>query len=178
MITKINQVSGTNSIQFTSDICTYRWHTQQTEINMINVTQVGDFRKKVSFKFNFYITLRHFIRQLHLQWPMVHQQSHSSSPNASLKRWVFKSFLKVSVFVSSWRLDGREFHAFGPENEKLRSPNFSFNRGSSYRKLLEDLSLSWPGRSATDVIMSGNNFESVVKNRALQAVICFDTIIH
>ena len=61
-----------------------------------------------------YITLRHFIRQLHLQWPMVRQQSHSSSPNASLKRWVFKSFLKVSVFVSSWRLDGREFHAFGP----------------------------------------------------------------
>ena len=66
-----------------------------------------------------YITFRHFIRQLHLQWPMVHQQSHSSSPNASLKRWVFKSFLKVSVFVSSWRLDGREFHAFGPEKEKL-----------------------------------------------------------
>ena len=101
-----------------------------------------------------YITFRHFIRQLHLQWPMVHQQSHSSSPNASLKRWVFKSFLKVSVFVSSWRLDGREFHAFGPEKEKLRSPNFSFNRGSSYWKLLEDLSLSRPGRSATDVIMS------------------------
>ena len=58
------------------------------------------------------------------------------------------------MFVSSWRLDGREFHAFGSENEKLRSPNFSFNRGSSYRKLLEDLSLSRPGRSATDVIMS------------------------
>ena len=54
-----------------------------------------------------YITLRHFIHHLHLQWPMVHQQSHSSSPNASLKRWVFKSFLKVSVFVSSWRLDGK-----------------------------------------------------------------------
>ena len=72
---------------------------------------------------------------------MVHQHSHSSSPNASLKRWVFKSFLKVSVFVSSWRLDGREFHAFGPDKEKLRSPNFSFNRGSSYWKLLEDLSL-------------------------------------
>ena len=101
-----------------------------------------------------YITLRHFKRQLHLQWPMVHRQNHSSSPNASLKKWVFKSFLKVSVFVSSWRLDGREFHAFGPENEKLRSPNFSFNRGSSYRKLLEDLSLSRPGRSATDDIMS------------------------
>ena len=47
-----------------------------------------------------YITFRYFIRQLHLQWPMVHKQSHSSSPNASLKRWVFKSFLKVSVFVS------------------------------------------------------------------------------
>ena len=101
-----------------------------------------------------YITLCHFICQLHLQWPMVHQQSHSSSPNARLKRWVFKSVLKVSVFVSSWRLDGREFHAFGPENEKLRSPNFSFNRGSSYRRLLEDLSLSRPGRSATGVIMS------------------------
>ena len=54
-----------------------------------------------------YITLRHFIRQSLLQWPMVHQQSHSSSPNASLKRWVFKSFSKVSVFVSSWRLNGR-----------------------------------------------------------------------
>ena len=103
-----------------------------------------------------YIRLRHFIRQLalHIQWPMVHQQSHSSSPNASLKSWVFKSFLKVSVFVSSWRLDGREFHAFGPERKKLRLPNFSFNRGSSYRKLLEDLSLSRPGRSATDVVMS------------------------
>ena len=101
-----------------------------------------------------YITLRHCIRQLHLQWPMVHQQSHSSFPNASLKRWVFKSFLKVSVFVSSWRLDRREFYAFGPENEKLHSPNFSFNRGSSYRKLLEDLSLSRPGRSATDDIIS------------------------
>ena len=101
-----------------------------------------------------YITLHHFIHQLHLQWPMVHQQIHSSSPNTSLKRWVFKSFLKVSVFVSSWRLDGREFHAFGPENEKLCSPNFSYNRGGSYRKLLKDLSLSRPGRSATDVIMS------------------------
>ena len=65
-----------------------------------------------------------------------------------------KVFLKVSVFVSSWRLNGREFNAFGPENEKLRSPNFSFNCGSSYRKLLEDLSLSRPGWSATDVIMS------------------------
>ena len=101
-----------------------------------------------------HITFRHFIRQLHLQWQMVHQQSHSSSPNASLKRWVFKSFLKESVIVGSWRLDGREFHAFGPDKEKLRSPNFSFNRGSSYWKLLEDLSLSRPGRSATDVIMS------------------------
>ena len=79
-----------------------------------------------------YITLRHFIHQLHLQWPLVHQQNHSSSLNASLKRCVFNSFLKVSVFVSSWRLDGREFHAFGPENEKLRSPNFSFNCGSLY----------------------------------------------
>ena len=101
-----------------------------------------------------YITLRHFKRQLQLQWPMVHQQSHSSSQNASIKRWVFKRFLKVSVFVSSWRFDGREFHAFGPENEKLRSPNFSFNRGGSFRKLLENLSLPRPGRSATDVIMS------------------------
>ena len=61
-----------------------------------------------------YITLRHFIRQLHLQWPMVRQQSHSSSPDASLKRWIFKSFLKVSVFVSNvcfeqskfWLYDG------------------------------------------------------------------------
>ena len=69
-----------------------------------------------------YITLRHFKRQLHLQWPMVHQQIHSSSPNASLKRWVLKNNFKVSVFVSSWRLDGRE--SFGPENEKLRSPKF------------------------------------------------------
>ena len=60
-------------------------------------------------------------------------------------------FLKVSVFVSSWRLGGREFHAFGPENEKLHSPNFSFNCGSSYRKLLEDLSLT---RLGMDVIMS------------------------
>ena len=48
--------------------------------------------------------------------------------------------------MSSWRLDGKEFHAFGPEKEKLRSPNFSFNRGSSYWKLLEDLSLSRPGQ--------------------------------
>ena len=58
------------------------------------------------------------------------------------------------MFVSTWRLDGRKFYAFGPENEKLRSPNFSFNRESSYRNLLEDLSLSRPGRSVTDVIMS------------------------
>ena len=33
---------------------------------------------------------------------MVHQQSHSSSSNASIKRWVFKRFLKVSVFVSKY----------------------------------------------------------------------------
>ena len=85
------------------------------------------------------ITLHYVISNANYTYsgPMVHQQSHSSSPNASLKRWVFKSFLKVSVFVSSWRSDGREFHAFGPENEKLRSPNFSFNRGSSYRRLRE-----------------------------------------
>ena len=103
-----------------------------------------------------YITLRHFTRQLHLQWPMVHLQSHSSSPIASLKRWVFKSFSKVSVFVSSWRLEGREFHAIGSDNEKFRLPNFSFNCGSSYRKkLLENLSLSRPGRSAyADLRMS------------------------
>ena len=37
---------------------------------------------------------------------------------------------------------------------KIRSPNFSFNHRSSYRKLLEDLILSQTGRSATDVIMS------------------------
>ena len=53
--------------------------------------------------------------------------------------------------MSSSRLDGREFHAFGPENEKLRSPNFNFNCRSSHLELLEDLSLSRPGRSATDV---------------------------
>ena len=66
----------------------------------------------------------------------------------------FQLFFKVSVFVSSWRLDEREFHAIGPVYEKLRSPNLSFSCGVSYRKLLADRSLSRPGRLAVDVIMS------------------------
>ena len=57
-------------------------------------------------------------------------------------------------FVSSWRLEGSEFHAFGPAYEKLRSPNLSFSFGVSYRKLLAERSLSRPGRSAVAVIMS------------------------
>ena len=33
------------------------------------------------------------------------------------------------MFISSWRLEGSEFHAFGPAYEKARSPNFSFSFG-------------------------------------------------
>ena len=58
------------------------------------------------------------------------------------------------MFVSSWRLEGSEFHAFGPAYEKARSPNLSFSLGVSYRKLLVERSLSRPGRSAVAVIMS------------------------
>ena len=29
-------------------------------------------------------------------------------------------------------MEGRKFHDFGAENKKIRSPNFSFNCGSSY----------------------------------------------
>ena len=103
------------------------------------------------------ITL-HYITSFHT--PVTPKVTNGASTKSfkfsecKLEKVSFQKFLKVSVFVSSWRLDGREFHAFGPENEKLRSPNFSFNCGSSYQKLLEDLSLSRPGRSATDVIMS------------------------
>ena len=50
-------------------------------------------------------------------------------------------------------MDGREFHASGRRTRNFVSRTF-FNCGSSYRKLLEDLSLSRPGRSATDVIIS------------------------
>ena len=58
------------------------------------------------------------------------------------------------MFISSWRLEGSEFHAFGPAYEKARSPNLSFSFGVSYWKLLAERSLSRPGRSAVAVIMS------------------------
>ena len=51
----------------------------------------------------YYITLRHFIRQLHLQWPMVHQRSHSSSRMRAWKGEFSNFFLKVSVFESFWK---------------------------------------------------------------------------
>ena len=54
----------------------------------------------------------------------------------------------------NWRLEGSEFHAFWPAYEKARSPNLSFSLGVSYQKLLEERSLSRPGRSAVAVIMS------------------------
>ena len=54
-------------------------------------------------------SLLHYVIS-HASYKMVHQ--HKSFPNASLKIWVFNSFSKVSVFVSSGRLDGREFHAY------------------------------------------------------------------
>ena len=80
----------------------------------------------------------------------------SIEENLNLPRgeYIFSCFLKVSVFVSSWRLAGSEFHAFDPAYEKPRSPNLSFSFGVSYRKLLAERSLSRPGRSALAVIMS------------------------
>ena len=69
---------------------------------------------------------------------MVHQQSHIRLSYSSLNRRVFNCFFKVSVFVRFCRLNGREFYAFGPAYEKLRSPNLSFSCRVSYRKLLAD----------------------------------------
>ena len=43
--------------------------------------------------------------------------------------------------MSSWRLIGREFHAFGQENEKLRSPNFSFNCAGLMNQIFPEISL-------------------------------------
>ena len=70
-----------------------------------------------------------------------------------LKQVSFQLFLKVSVFVRPWRLDGREFQAFGPACEKLRSLNWSFGYGISYLKLLVERSLSRPSRSAVAAII-------------------------
>ena len=75
----------------------------------------------------YYITLRHFICQLHLQWPMVHQQSHSSSPNASLERRVFKSFLKVG-YQCLWVL--------GDWTEENSMPTVRRTRNSARRTLV------------------------------------------
>ena len=57
----------------------------------------------------------------------------------SVSRCVFGCRLKVLVFVSFWRVNGRWLHAFSPAYEKLRSLNSHFNDGSSYRNLLADL---------------------------------------
>ena len=46
---------------------------------------------------------------------MVRQQKHDRNSKATLNRCVFNCFLKESVYVSSWKLDRREFHALGPE---------------------------------------------------------------
>ena len=42
------------------------------------------------------------------------------------------------MFVSSCRLNGREFYAFGPAYKKIHSPNLSFSCGVTYGKLLAD----------------------------------------
>ena len=83
-----------------------------------------------------------------------------------IHRRVFSCFLKVSAFASSWRLDRRVFHAFGPAYEKLLSPSLSFSCGVSYQKLLvceceslmagqigggcARLSSCWPGKKDCD----------------------------
>ena len=72
-----------------------------------------------------------------------------------LKQVSFQLFFKsISVRFHAWRLEGSEFHAFGPAYEELRSPNLSFSFGVSYRKLMAERSLSRPGRSSVAVIMS------------------------
>ena len=58
-----------------------------------------------------------------------------------LKKVSFFFFFE-SISVSEFlEIERKGFHALGPDNEKVCSPNFSFNCGSSYRKLLEDLSM-------------------------------------
>ena len=84
-----------------------------------------------------------------------------------LKQVSFQLIFKVvSVFVSSWRLDGREFQAFGPAYEKLRSPNLSsvvgFHIENCWRNGVSDdrvdrrwLSSCRPGRQDCDQCAPG-----------------------
>ena len=73
-----------------------------------------------------YITLRHFKRQLHLQWPMVHQQSHSSSPKCELKKVSFQKFFEgISVC---------EFLKIGREENSM--PSVPRMRNSAHRTLV------------------------------------------
>ena len=57
-----------------------------------------------------------------------------------------KCFESISI-CEFLEIEGKRIPCLRSGKEKLRSPNSSFNCGSSYRKLLKDLSLSWPGRS-------------------------------
>ena len=45
-------------------------------------------------------------------------------------------FLEVPVFVSSWRLNGKEYEAFDPAYEKARLPNLRFSCGVSCQKIV------------------------------------------
>jgi len=57
-----------------------------------------------------------------------------------LKSAVFSSCLKASSPVISWSDVGSEFHAAGPANAKLRSPNLRRVAGCSFRRLLTERS--------------------------------------
>ena len=100
-----------------------------------------------------YITLRHFNRPI---TPTVTNGASTKSfkfSECELKKSEFSKVTFEGISVCEFLEIGlrREFHAFGPENVRNSARRtLVLISGSSYRKLLEDLSLSWPGRSATD----------------------------
>jgi len=63
---------------------------------------------------------------------------HHDALYAQLISTVFSSRLKALWLVISWSGVGTEFHAAGPANAKLRSPNLSQVAGCSYRRLLAE----------------------------------------
>ena len=73
---------------------------------------------------------------------------------ARLKSTVFSSRLKALWLVISWSDVGSEFHAAGPANAKLRSPNLRRVAGCSYRRLLAERSRERDAMLEVDVTSS------------------------
>ena len=103
-----------------------------------------------------YITL-HYIPSFHTPiTPTVTNGASTKSfkfSECELKKMSFQKFFE-SISVCEFLEIGRKGIPCFRSGERETTLAELFNRGSSYWKLLEDLSLSRPGRSATDVVMS------------------------